>query len=167
MLCAQPLQVTFHIPLVRYLAVFANLVLHEYRSIRRSLMRDADSDSIMQLERVLRQTLASLLAPGLDEWGGKSGDAAVGEAITTPKAYPMKLKASVTMRVAARLAMQTVAGSLQVQAGLWERNGPQMQLATQLYSSRKCSTSMIDADIFMLQVLRLRPTINNAHQVVL
>ena len=156
--CVQPLQITFHIPLVRYLAVFANLVFHEYRSIHRSLPPDADSDSIgvkAQLENVLSQTLAPLLAPTLaSEPGDVPGvAAAVGETIA-PKPTPPKteLKASVTMQVAARLALQAVAGSFQVQAGLWERNGVQVRLAAQLYSSRKCSYSLLDPDIFMLQV---------------
>ena len=156
----QPLQITFHIPLVRYLAVFSNLVFHEYRSIHRCLPQNAESDLIevkARLENVLRQTLAPLLALTLaPENAGSPGTVAtVGEA-TAPKPTPinteLKLKASVTLRVAARLALQAVAGSFQVQAGLWERNGIQVRLAAQLYSSRKCSYSLLDPDIFMLQV---------------
>ena len=139
---------TFHIPLVRYISVFANLVLHEYRSIRVTILHD-DSDISTEIENVMLQVLSPLANTFIPE---KEGTNTNSGPTHNGSCKHIVMRASATLRIAARLALQAIAGNFQVKAGLWGPMGRQVRIAADMYSNRKDYYDKLDPDLFMLQV---------------
>ena len=137
----QRLQLTFHLPLVRYISVFSNLVLHELHAAERS-----GCICGAERERIFREALAPLLASPA---GSASADSA--SASASASASP-EYEASSTLRCAAALTMHTLAGFFEVHAGLWMRNGHHVRGQAMTYQSGHFCYSMIDADLSLLQV---------------
>ena len=139
----QRLQLTFHLPLVRHISVFSNLVLHELHAAERS-----GSICGAERERIFREALAPLLASPSGAASVSADAASASAAASSQPAY----EASSTLRCAAALTMHTLAGFFEVHAGLWVRNGNHVRGQAMTYQSGHFCYSMIDADLSLLQV---------------
>lgn len=136
---------------MRYISVFANLVLHELHASAGS-----SSLSVAESRRILREALVSLLLPS----SGSRAAAASGPADAPPSSSVVctlpaeaEYEATSTLRCAAALTMQTLSGFFQVHAGLWVRNGHHVRGQAMTYQHGHFCYSMLDADLSLLQVL--------------